>query len=150
MPEIYLDDLAPGQVHELGSHVISRDEIVEFARRYDPQPFHLDDAAGRTTIYGGLIASGWQTVCLFMRLFADGLLNRAAAMGAHGVDGLRWPTPVRPGDTLHARLEVLEVRPSRTRPDRGVARLRSVMTNQAGEEVLDFVGNVIFGRRPGG
>jgi len=148
MPEIHLDDLAPGQIHHLGRHTLGRDEIVAFARAWDPQPFHLDEAAADASIYGGLIASGWLTVCVFMRLFVDGLLGRAAAMGSPGIDELRWLKPVRPGDTLEARLEILEVRPSRSKPDRGIVRLRSVMVNQHQEEVLSFIGNVIFRRRP--
>jgi len=147
MDPICLDDLAVGEVYELGARSVSRDDIVAFAREWDPQPFHLDEEAARDTPYGGLIASGWHTVCIFMRLFADGLLNRAVAMGAHGIEELRWQKPVRPGDTLHARAEVLAVQPSRSRPDRGVARMRSVVTNQNGEEVLSFVAAVIFGRR---
>jgi len=147
MIELYLDDLEAGQVFELGRHRITREEILDFATRYDPQPFHVDEAAAAASPYGGLIASGWHTACVFMRLFAEGLLNRAAAMGSPGVDELRWPRPVRPGDALSARVEVLEVRPSRSRPDRGIARLRSVMTNAAGEEVLSFVAAVIVGRR---
>jgi acyl dehydratase len=147
MPTIHLDDFAPGQIHRLGRRTLTRDEIVAFARDWDPQAFHLDEDAAAGTIYGGLIASGWHTACVFMRLFADGLLNRAAAMGSPGIDELRWLKPVRPGDTLEARLEVLEVRPSRSKPDRGIVRLRSVLTNQDGEEVLSFVGNVMFRRR---
>jgi acyl dehydratase len=147
---IYLEDLVAGEVHELGEHRISREAIVDFAAHWDPQPFHLDEEAGRASIYGGLIASGWHTVVIFMRLFADGLLNRAQAMGSPGVDELRWHRPVRPGDLLRGRVEVLEVRPSRSRPDRGMARLRSVVVNQEGDEVLSFIANVIFGRRPGG
>ena len=148
MPEIYLDDLVPGQIHHLGRHTLGRDEIVEFARAWDPQPFHLDADAAAASIYGGLIASGWHTACVFMRLFADGLLNRSAAMGSPGVDELRWLRPVRPGDTLQARLEVIEVRPSRSRPDRGIVRARAVALNQNREEVLSFVANVLFQRRP--
>ena len=148
MPEIHLDDLEPGQVHHLGRRTLTRDEIVAFARDWDPQPFHLDEQAAAGSIYGGLIASGWHTVCVFMRLFADGLLNRSAAMGSPGVDELRWLRPVRPGDTLEARIEVLEVRPSRSKPDRGIVRLRSAMSNQHGEEVLSFIANVMFRRRP--
>jgi acyl dehydratase len=148
MAEIHLDDLEPGQVHNLGRRTLSRDEIVEFARAWDPQAFHLDEEAAAASIYGGLIASGWHTVCVFMRLFADGLLNRAAAMGSPGVDELRWLRPVRPGDTLEARLEILEVRPSRSKPDRGIVRARSVVVNQEGEEVLSFVATLMFKRRP--
>lgn len=150
MPEIYLDDLVPGQVHALGRHTVGADEIVAFAASWDPQPFHLDAQAAAESIYGGLIASGWHTCCIFMRLFADGLLNRAAALGSPGIDELRWLKPVRPGDTLAGSVEVLEVRPSRSRPDRGIARLRSVVRNQAGDEVLSFVAAVMFARRQGG
>jgi acyl dehydratase len=148
MSTIHLDDFAPGQVHHLGRRTLGRDEIVAFARDWDPQAFHLDEQAAAGSIYGGLIASGWHTVCVFMRLFADGLLNHSAAMGSPGIDELRWLKPVRPGDTLEARLEVLEVRPSRSKPDRGIVRLRSVMINQHEQEVLSFIGNVMFGRRP--
>ncbi len=146
MAEIHLDDLAPGQIHHLGRRTLGRDEIVAFARAWDPQPFHLDEEAAAASIYGGLIASGWHTVCVFMRLFVDGMLGQAAALGSPGIDELRWLKPVRPGDTL----EALEVRPSRSKPDRGIVRLRSVMVNQDQEEVLSFIGNVMFRRRPDG
>ena len=148
MPTIHLDDFAPGQIHRLGRRTLTRDEIVAFARDWDPQAFHLDEDAAAGTIYGGLIASGWHTACVFMRLFADGLLNRSAAMGSPGVDEVRWLRPVRPGDTLEAHIEVLEVKPSRSKPDRGIVRLRSAMSNQHQEEVLSFIANVIFRRRP--
>ena len=92
MTMLHLDDLAPGQVYPLGRRTLSRDEIVAFAREWDPQPFHLDEAAAAASIYGGLIASGWHTVCVFMRLFADGLLRRAAALGSPGVDDVRTAT----------------------------------------------------------
>ena len=150
MPELYLEDLEAGTTFALGRHRLGAEEIIDFARAYDPQPFHLDPEAAARSIYGGLIASGWQTVCIFMRLFADGLLNRSAAMGSPGVDELRWLKPVRPGDELSARVEGLEVRPSRSRPERGVARLRCAVATASGEDVLIFVANVIFGRRPGG
>ena len=148
MTRLHLDDLAPGQVHRLGQRRVSAEEIVAFARDWDPQAFHLDQAAAEQSIYGGLIASGWHTVCVFMRLFADGLLGHAEALGSPGVDELRWLRPVRPGDTLAARVEVLEVRPSRSRPDRGGARLRCVVTNQAGLDVLTMLATVMFRRRP--
>jgi acyl dehydratase len=148
MTEIHLDDFVPGQIHPLGRRTLTRDEIVAFARDWDPQPFHLDERAAAGSIYGGLIASGWHTVCVFMRLFADGLLNRSAAMGSPGVDEVRWLRPVRPGDTLDAHIEVLEVRPSRSKPDRGIVRLRSVLVNQRQEEVLRFIANVMFRRDP--
>jgi acyl dehydratase len=148
MPEIYLDDLQPGQSFALGRRTVTRDEIVAFARAWDPQPFHLDEAAAAASIYGQLIASGWHTVCVFMRMFADGLLNRAAALGSPGIDELRWRKPVHAGDGLEAAVEILEVRPSRSRPDRGAARIRSVVRNQHGDEVLTMVATVMFLRRP--
>jgi acyl dehydratase len=148
MTMIHLDDLAPGQVYPLGCRTLSRDEIVAFARDWDPQPFHLDEDAAAASIYGGLIASGWHTVCVFMRLFADGMLRRAAALGSPGIDELRWLHPVRPGDTLDARLEILEVRPSRSKPDRGSVRARCVVTNQDGEEALTMQAVLLFRRRP--
>jgi acyl dehydratase len=147
MSELYLDDLSPGQIFDLGRTRISEEEIIAFARAYDPQPFHVDPEAACRSIYGGVIASGWQTVCLFMRLFADGLLARAAAMGSPGLDELRWLLPVRPEDELRARVEVVDVIPSRSKPDRGIAKLRCIMTNQDGSDVLVFVANVMFGRR---
>ena len=147
MPEIYLDDLQPGQTFALGGRSIDREEIVAFARAFDPQPFHLDEAAAQASIYGQLIASGWHTVCIFMRLFADGLLNRTAAIGSPGVDELRWLKPVCAGDSLEAEVEILEVRPSRSRPDRGAARIRCVVRNQQGD-VLSMIATVMFLRRP--
>jgi acyl dehydratase len=147
MTTIHLNDLAPGQVYPLGRRMLSRDEIVAFARDWDPQPFHLDEQAAAASIYGGLIASGWHTVCVFMRLFADGLLARAAALGSPGIDEVRWLRPVRPGDTLEARIEILEVTPSRSRPDRGSVRARCVMTNQDGDEVLTMHPILLFRRQ---
>jgi acyl dehydratase len=147
MSEIFLDDLEAGQRYELGARVVRQDEIVAFARDYDPQPFHVDEGAARSSIYGGLIASGWHTVCMFMRLFVDGFLHRAASMGSPGVDELRWLKPVRPGDQLAGRIEIVEIRPSRSRADRGIARMRSIMSNQDGEEVLSMVASVMLRRR---
>jgi acyl dehydratase len=150
MPEIYLDDLRPGQTFALGHRSVTREEIVEFATAWDPQPFHLDEAAAQASIYGQLIASGWHTACIFMRLFADGLLSRAAAIGSPGLDELRWLKPVYAGDRLEARVEILEVRPSRSRPDRGAARVRCVVSNQRGDEVLTMIATVMFLRHPVG
>jgi len=148
MPEIHLDNLQAGQTYALGSRSVSREEILEFAVAWDPQPFHLEEEAAESGIYGRLIASGWHTVCIFMRLFADGLLNRAAALGSPGIDELRWPKPVHAGDVLAARVEILDVRPFRSRPDRGAARIRCVVANQAAEEVLTMIATVMFLRRP--
>lgn len=149
MTLILLDDLAPGQSYQLGTRLVTTEEIVAFARDYDPQPFHLDEAAAEASIYGGLIASGWHTVCVFMRLFVDGFLDRAAAMGSPGVDELRWLKPVRPGDRLSGRAEIRAIRPSQSRPDRGIARIRCSVVNQGGEEVLSMVANVLLKRDAG-
>ncbi len=147
MSRTYLEDLTAGKVHQLGTTTLSTEDIVGFAKLYDPQPFHIDAEAASASIYGGVIASGWQTVCVFMRLFVDGLLKNAAAMGSPGVDEVRWLLPVRPGDRLSASVEILETRPSRSKPDRGMAVLRCVMTNQSDDDVLTFVANVLFQRR---
>ncbi len=123
MTKLHFDDLEAGQTYRLGSRTLDEDEIVASAELYDPQPFHIDREAAAASIYGGVIASGWQTVCVFMRLFVDGMLARAEGMGSPGVDELRWLKLVRPGDRLEGRVDVLEVRPSRSKPDRGLARL---------------------------
>ncbi len=145
---LYLEDFKPGDAFEFGRHTFTREEIVAFARQYDPQPFHVDEEAARRSIYGGLIASGWQTVGVTFRLAVEGLIGRVASLGSPGVDEIRWLRPVRPGDTITARAEVLEVRPSASKPDRGVIRIRYEALNQRGETVLTMVGVGLFGRRP--
>lgn len=150
MNELFLDDFDVGQVFQLGSASLSEEDIITFGERYDPQPFHVDPKAAMDTIYGGVIASGWQTASVFMRLFVDGLLSRSAAMGSPGLDELRWLKPVRPGERLDARVEVMETRPSRSKPDRGLAKLRCIVANEQGEEVLTFIANVLFQLRETG
>jgi acyl dehydratase len=148
MPEHYFDDFEPGQAFDLGSHTVSEAEIVEFARRWDPQPFHVDPVAARESVFGGLIASGWHTGAMWMRLYVDSLLGGAASQGSPGVEELRWLAPVRPGDILHGRLTVLETTPSARRPDRGTVRIRGEMVNQDGVTVLSMVSRGHFARRP--
>ena len=148
MPERYFEDFEPGQVLELGSHAVSEDEIIEFARRFDPQPFHLDPEAAAASVFGGLIASGWHTGSMWMRLYVDAMLGSVAAQGSPGIEELRWLAPVRPGDTLHGRLTVLDTTPSERRPDRGTVRIRGEMVNQDGVTVLSMVSRGHFGRRP--
>ncbi|MEA2625884.1 MAG: hypothetical protein QOD06_1929, partial [Candidatus Binatota bacterium] len=148
MGKRYLEDFAVGETIDLGSKTVSRDEILRFAREFDPQPFHVDEEAARSTIYGGLIASGWHTVSIFMRLLVDGMLKGSASMGSPGVDEVRWLVPVRPGDTLTARAVVLDVVPSRSKPDRGHIRTTYEAYNQKGEKVMTMTGRGIFGRRP--
>lgn len=144
MSKLFLDDLKIGQVYHLGHQTLSEEEIIAFAKCYDPQPFHIDPEAASESIFGGVIASGWQTACIFTRLFVDGLLNQSAAMGSPGLDELRWIKPVRPGETLGASVEVLDVRQSRSKPDRGLAKLRCIVADARNEEVMTFIANVLF------
>ena len=148
MKKIYFEDFRVGQVIELGSCTVSKDEIIAFARKFDPQPFHIDEAAAERSIYGGLIASGWHTGSLFMRLLYDGLLSHAASMGSPGQDELRWIKPVRPGDTLSARGLVEELIPSRSKPDRGLIRTTYEVFNQDGDKVMIVRGLGMYGKRP--
>lgn len=148
MATIHLEDLTPGMVLDLGSVTVDREEILDFARRYDPQPIHIDEDAARASIYGGLISSGWLTVSLCMRRIVEGFLGRAASLGSPGCDEVRWLRPVRPGDTLTYRAEILEVTPSRSKPDRGIARVRYEAVNQDGEPVLRLTGMQMLARRP--
>ena len=147
MPELTFDDFEAGQVFELGSHEVTEEEILAFARQWDPQPFHVDPAAAEKSSFGGLIASGWHTGALWMRLYVDSLLGGAAGMGSPGIEELRWLAPVRPGDTLTGRLAVLETTPSQRRPDRGTVRIRGEMLNQDGVTVMSMVSRGHFGRR---
>ena len=119
MPDIYFEDFAAGQVYELGSRMLDRDAIIDFATEFDPQLIHVDEEAAAKSIYGGLIASGWQTCTLYMRLLCDGILLRVHSMGSPGIDELRWLAPVRPGDTLSAILRIDDVRTSESKSDRG-------------------------------
>ena len=144
----YFEDFAPGQVLELGSRTISRESMLAFAREFDPQPFHVDEEAAKRSIYGGLLASGWHTCSLWMRILCDGLLTDTASLGSPGIDELRWLKPVRPGDTLSVRMTILEAIPSRSKPDRGLLRSLTEMRNQHGEVVLTARGLSLFGRRP--
>src|SRR5437762_12757190 len=127
---------------------MDKERMVAFAREFDPQPFHTDEKAAEASMWGGLIASGWLTGSTLMRLFCDGFLKDTASLGSPGIDELRWLKPVRPGDTLTARLTVLESIPSRTKPDRGLIRSLMEMRNQHGEVVLTIRGLSLLGRRP--
>ncbi len=140
----YFEDFQVGQVQELGSYVVTREEILAFARQYDPQPFHLDEDAGRSSIYGSIIASGWQTAAICHRLLVESVLEKSSSMGSPGLDELRWLRPVRPGDTLSARIEVLSSTPSRSKPDRGTTKIRMEVRNQQGEVVMTEVAAVLF------
>ncbi len=146
MPELTFEDFEPGRVFELGTREVTEGEIVAFAREWDPQPFHVDPEAAQESIFGGLIASGWHTGAMWMRLYVDSLLVGAASMGSPGIEELRWLAPVRPGDTLEGRLTVLEATPSERRPDRGTIRIRGEMINQDGVIVMSMVSRGHFGR----
>jgi acyl dehydratase len=142
----YFEDVEAGETEVLGSHTLTQAEIIAFARRYDPQPFHIDPEAARATIFGGLIASGWHTCAIMMRLSVEAARRREAAItGSPGVDSCRWLKPVRPGDTVTARSEVLATWPSRSKPI-GFVRCRIEMVNQRGEAVLDLVGVSMYRR----
>lgn len=148
METLHLEDFAEGRAFGLGSREVTAEEIAAFARDWDPQPFHLDEEAARASPFGGLVASGWHTCAVFMRLLVDGLFRRTAGMGSPGVDSIRWPAPVRPGDRITARAVVRSVRPSRSRPDRGIVVLACEAENGEGTPVLAMEATVFVGRRP--
>jgi acyl dehydratase len=147
MPSRYLEDFVSGAVFQAGTVQLSEADIVEFARRYDPQPFHVDSEAARASIYGGLIASGWHTVAVTMRQIVDHVFGDSAGICSPGVDEIRWLQPVRPGDTLAVRVTVLDTRVSRSKPDRGVLRFRVDVDNQDGEPTMSMVGAGFIGCR---
>jgi acyl dehydratase len=143
----YFEDFSVGEVLELGSQPVTREEILAFAHQFDPQPFHVDEDAAARSHFGGIIASGWHTASVCHRLLVEGLLRHSASMGSPGLDELRWKKPVRPGDTLTLRLHVLEARPSVTKQDRGAVKFRLEASNQQGEVVMTEVATALFGRR---
>ena len=144
---IFWEDLQVGAVRELGTTSVSREDIKDFAEQFDPQPFHLDELAGKRSLFGGLCASGWHTCALAMRLSVDNFLNEAASLGSPGLESLRWLKPVYPDDKLSLRHTILESRPMRRRSDAGMVRSRWEMSNQNGEVVLEMEGYGMFGRR---
>ena len=144
----YWEDIKEGEVVELGSRTMEKERMVAFAREFDPQPFHTDEKAAEASIWGGLIASGWLTGSVLMRIFYDGYLKDTAGLGSPGIDELRWLKPVRPGDTLTVRLTVLETAASRSKPDRGIVRSLMEVVNQHGEIVMTTKGVNFVKRRP--
>ena len=144
----YLEDFAVGQVYRSGCLRVDKEQILAFARQFDPQPYHLDEEAARKSAFGGLAASGWHTAALTMRLLVDGEFKPAGGILGVGFDELSWPRPVRPGDELHATSEILDVRPSKSRPDRGMIKVRTTTLNQNDEAVQVFTGNLLVARRP--
>lgn len=148
--ERWFEDFHPGDVTEFGDQEMTEAEILAFARRYDPQIFHTDPEAAQATIYGGVIASGWHTASVMMRLLVENFIPPNASLGSPGVDELRWLRPVRPGDRLRVRVTVQEAVGSRSRPDRGVVRSFTEVLNQHGEAVMTTRGMLLFRRRPRG
>lgn len=144
----YFEDFHPGQDIDLGTRSVTEEEIVAFATAFDPQPFHVDPAAASASIYGGVIASGWHTCSMMMRLVVDRLLSRSSSMGSPGLDGVRWLAPVRAGDTLNVHYRTVNVKASSSKPDRGVVWSTWVAINQHGETVCTVDGMGMFGRRP--
>jgi acyl dehydratase len=147
MEERYFDDFAPGERFVTRGVTLTESMIIGFSMTYDPQPFHIDVEAARQSHYGGLIASGFQTLALGFRMVLETGIFRAASMGSPGFDELRWLRPVRPGDTLHTELEVKEKTPSRSKLDRGILRVAYSIRNQTGEEVLTFLSMHLLKRR---
>ncbi|MHC5652534.1 MaoC family dehydratase [Stappia sp. ICDLI1TA098] len=143
----HFEDFEPGQVIPLGSKLVDRDEVIAFATEFDPQPFHLDEEAGKASVLGGLAASGWHTSSMLMRLMCDGLLLASSCNGSPGIDEVRWMRPVFPGDTLNATAEVLTTRALRSRPGLGVVTLRMTLVNQHGVPVMTLENSILFGRR---
>jgi acyl dehydratase len=145
---LYLEDFRPGQKFGSGRMRVEAERMKSFAAEFDPQPFHLDEGTARDTFFKGLAASGWHTTAMTMRLLVDGAFKPAGGIIGAGFEELRWPRPVRPGDELHVESEVLEVRPSKSRPDQGLIKVRTTTLNQNDEPVQVFVGNLIVPRRP--
>jgi len=145
-PLRYLDDLQPGERFASGEHHLDEAQIRAFALQFDPQPFHLDDAAARGTLFGGLAASGWHTAALTMRLLVDSVPLAGGLIGAGG--DLSWPRPARPGDVLRVDTEIVSVTPSRSRPERGMVVVKSQTSNQHGDVVQQAVYTLVVPRRP--
>ena len=144
----YLEEFAPGQRFGSGRLKVDRERIKSFAAEFDPQPFHVDEEAARGSIFRGLAASGWHTAAMTMRLLVESELRPVGGIVGVGFDEFRWPNPVRPDDTLHLDIEVLEARPSKSRPDQGVIKVKTLTLNQNDEPVQVSVGNLIVRRRP--
>ncbi|MDT9598444.1 MaoC family dehydratase [Sphingosinicella rhizophila] len=146
---IYFEDIEVGQTADYGTYEVTREEVVEFARKYDPQPFHLSDEAAAKTYFGRLSASGWHTCAMTMAVIARYMVDQQqAGLGSPGIDELRWLKPVYPGDTLHVAGKIVETKPSRSKPDIGSVRTETEVTNQHGESVMRYVSIVLMRRRP--
>ncbi len=148
MAKWYFEDFEVGKTYPVGSRSVTEEEIMIFAWQFDPQPFHIDKDAAAKSIFGGIIASGWHTCSMIMRVMVDGFLGESSSMGSPGVDEVRWIKPVRGGDTLAISTTVLDAKPSESKPDRGVVWTEWRATNQHGDLVATIKGMGMFGRRP--
>jgi acyl dehydratase len=145
---IYFEDFSPGEIVEYGDRAVTAEEIIAFAREFDPQPFHLSEEEGRDSPAGGLVASGWHLASIMMRMNCDEMLLESSSQGSPGIEEIDWPTPVRPGDRLRIRRTTLSARVSRSRPTVGLVEARFELMNQAGEIVMTQRGSIFFGLRP--
>jgi acyl dehydratase len=147
LSKLYWEDFIVGSVAEFGSRLVTREEIIAFAAEFDPQPMHMDEEFARSTMLGGLAASGWHTCAIEMRMIVDGFMGDSDSLGSPGIDEVRWLKPVRPGDRLTLRRTILEARPLRSRPEWGLVRFRFELINQTGETVMRQENVNMFGRR---
>jgi acyl dehydratase len=147
VPQRYWEDFSPGSVSEFGPRLVTRDEIVEFAAAFDPQPMHLDEAAARASMLGSLAASGWHSCCLLMRMISDGFLGQSHFLGAPGVDEVRWLRPLRAGESVIVRTTVLETRASRSRPQLGFVKFLFELLDSSGAVLMTLTVSPMFGRR---
>jgi len=145
----YLEDLQPGQTFESPRHTITQDAIVAFAREYDPQPFHVDPEAAKSSFFGKLIASGWHTAALTVMMLNEAGMELAGGIIGAGIEDMRWPSPLEPGNTVHVQIEILETRRSRSRPEIGIVRMRARTLRDDGTAVQEMTGNLIVPVRPG-
>ncbi|HYJ18917.1 MAG TPA: MaoC family dehydratase [Burkholderiales bacterium] len=143
----YWEDFKVGEVEQIGGKKVERDEVIAFAKQFDPQPFHVDETAAKESMYGGLIASGWHTCAMVMRMMCDAYMLQSASVGSPGIDNLKWLKPVRPGDTLRAQRTTLESRTSKSRPEIGIVSNLWEVFNQEGEMVMSMQGYGMFRRR---
>jgi acyl dehydratase len=150
VPQLYWEDFTKGRVFEHGPRRVPRDEMIGFAAEFDPQPMHLDEAAARDTMLGGLAASGWYACCIMMRMCVDAFVGRSSSMGAPGVDEVKWLLPIRPDDELHLRATVAEARASKSRPDMGIVRFDFEVFNGSRARVMTLTTSLMLGRRNAG
>jgi acyl dehydratase len=147
LPIYYFEDFKVGDTSPMGERVVDKDEMIAFAKAYDPQPFHTDEAAAKESFFRGLIASGWHTCAMVMRMMVDSYLRDSASLGSPGVENVRWLKPVRPGDTIRAQRQVVETRASQSKPEIGIVKSRWEVFNQDGELVMTMEGYGMFKRR---